>query len=78
MTFLRRQVGDAISTVEMVDPDLDGAMALCAGWRLDGERLGAPNEGYVPVAGQLLRAVLDDPRVGWWFWLDPNASKAVH
>ena len=74
-----RQAGDAISTVGLLDPHpMGGSITLYAGWRVDGEPYGAPNEGYLPVPGQLLRAVVNDPRIAWCFWRDPNTSKTVH
>ena len=38
---------------------------LYAGWQVDGEPQGAPNDGYFPVPAQLLRAV------GATTWLQP-------
>jgi len=69
MAVIGRQAGDTISTAGLFDPDpMSGSVMLYAGWQLDGEPYGAPNEGYVPVPGQLLRAVVNDPRVAYAFW----------
>lgn len=69
MAILGRQAGDAISAVALMDPDpLGGSIALYAGWEVNGEPCGAPNEGYFPVPGQLLRAVVRDPRNAQPFW----------
>ena len=71
-----RQLGDTISTVGLFDPDpTSGSVMLYAGWQVDGECCGAPNEGYVPVPGQLLRAVVNDPPVAYW---PPRRRFAVH
>ena len=79
MGLVDRQVGDAISTVLLSDPHpMGGSITLYAGWRVNGKPYGAPNEGYLPVPGQLLRAVVNDPRNAWYFWRDPNTLKTVH
>jgi hypothetical protein len=58
MALFVRQPGDAISSVGLspVEP-----IVLFAGWQVDGERHGAPHDGYLPVPLQLLRAVVTDP-----------------
>src|SRR5262249_17301169 len=38
----------------------------------------AINEGYVPVPGKLLRAVVNDPGVAYSFWRTPGAPTPVH
>ena len=69
MAIVGRQLGDTISTVGLFDPDpTSGSVMLYAGWQVGGEPCGAPNEGYVPVPGQLLRAVVNDQRVAYTFW----------
>jgi hypothetical protein len=79
MVLLDRQAGDAISTVGLLDPHpMGGSVTLYAGWRVGSEPYGAPNEGHLPVPGQLLRAVVNDPRIAWRFWRDPNTSKTIH
>ena len=51
MALFRRQPGDTISTVG-VDPNRTvGSIMLYAGWQVDGEPQGAPNDGYFPVPG---------------------------
>jgi hypothetical protein len=63
----------------LMDPDpMGGSIALYAGWEVNGEPFGAPNDGYVPVPGQLLRAVVRDPTVAFWFWRSPTGSKSIH
>jgi hypothetical protein len=72
MAIFARLAGDAISTIGLMDPDPQGgSIMLYAGWQVSGEPYGAPNEGYVPVLDQLLRAVVNDPRVAYWFWRNP-------
>ena len=39
---------------------------LYAGWQVDGEPRGAPNDGYLPFPTQLLHAVVNDPAVAAW------------
>jgi hypothetical protein len=79
MAVIARQTGDTISTVGLFDPDpMWGSINLYAGWQVDGEPFGAPNEGYVPVPGQLLRAVVHDPRVAYSFWLTAGAPTPIH
>src|ERR1700730_4572406 len=58
-----RQPGDEISTIGLFDPGPNGgSLTLHAGWQVDGEPYGAPNDGYAPVPVQLLRKVVHDPR----------------
>ena len=69
----RHRPPDTISTVGLFDPDpTSGSVMLYAGWQVDGEYCGAPNEGYVPVPEQLLRAVVNDPTVAYWFGAAPR------
>ena len=79
MAVITRQAGDAISTVGLIDPDPQGgSIMLYAGWQVNGEPYGAPNEGYVPVPGQLLRAVVRDPRGAYPFWWNASAPAVMH
>jgi hypothetical protein len=66
MAICGRQPGDTISTVGLLDPDpMAGSITLYAGWQMDGEPYGAPNDGYLPVPAQLLRAVVFNPEVAY-------------
>ena len=79
MAIFGRQAGDTISTIGLMDPDPQGgSITLYAGWQVNGEPYGAANEGYLPVPDQLLRAVVSDPRVAYWFWRDASASRSIH
>ena len=79
MGVIARQPGDTISTVGLFDFDpTSGSVMLYAGWQVNGEPYGAPNEGYMPVPGQLLRAVVNDPRVAYSFWLPGGAPASIH
>jgi hypothetical protein len=79
MAVIGRQPGDTISTVGLFDPDpTSGSVTLYAGWHVVGEPVGAPNGGYVPVPGQLLRAVVHDPRVAYSFWLTAGSPTPIH
>jgi len=69
MAVIGRQPRDTISTVGLLDPDpMAGSIMLYAGWQIDGQPDGAPNDGYLPVPRQLLRAVVNDPTVAYSFW----------
>jgi hypothetical protein len=79
MAIFKRQPADTISTVGLIDPHpMRGSMTLYAGWQVDGEPIGAPNDGYVPVPWQLLRAVVDDPKVAYSFWHTTRVPKSIH
>ncbi len=79
MGVITRQSGDTISTVALIDPEpMEGSVVLHAGWQVNDEPFGAPNGGYVPVPGQLLRAVVDDPRVAYSFWLTAGPPRSIH
>jgi hypothetical protein len=76
---IARQPEDTISTVALLDPDpMGGSVVLYAGWQVNGEPYGTPNEGYMPVPGQLLRAVVNDPRVAYSFWPPGGAPASIH
>jgi hypothetical protein len=79
MAVIARQPGDTISTVGLFDPDpMSGSVMLYAGWQVDGEAYGAPNDGSVPVPGQLLKAIVDDPRVAYSFWRTAGVPTSFH
>jgi hypothetical protein len=76
---MTRQQGDTISTVALLDPNpMSGSVMLYAGWQVDREPYGAPNDGYVPVPGQLLRAVVGDQRVAYSFWRTAGVPTPIH
>jgi hypothetical protein len=64
MMLLDRQVGDTISTVFLDPQPMGGKINLYAGWRVNDEPYGVSNDGCLPVSAQLLRALMDDPRIG--------------
>ena len=78
--IIARQPGDTISTVALLDPDPMGigSVMLYAGWQLKGEACGAPNNGYMPVPRQLLRAVVHDPAVALSFWATDGAPMRMN
>jgi hypothetical protein len=79
MAIIARLPGDTVSTVGLFDPDpMSGSAMLYAGWQVDGEAYGTPNEGGVPVPGQLLKAIVDDRRVAYSFWRTPGAPTSIH
>jgi hypothetical protein len=77
--IIDRQPGDTTSTVLLIDSNpTQGSIFLNAGWQIGGEPRGAPNQGYVPVPVQLLRAVVNDPRVAYSFWKKGGAPMPLH
>lgn len=78
--IIARQSGDTISTVALLDPDPmgGGSVMLYAGWQLEGEPCGAPNDGYMPVPRQLLSAVVHDPAVAFSFWATDGAPMRMN
>jgi hypothetical protein len=79
MAFFRREAGDAISTIGLMDPDpMGGSVVFYAGWEEGDEPCGAPNEGYIPVPGQLLRAVVRDARAAYPFWWEPTSPALMN
>jgi hypothetical protein len=79
MAIFGRQAGDTVSTVALLNQDrASGSITLYAGWQVNGEPLGAPNDGYVPVPWQLLRAVVNDPKVAYSFWHTAGVPKPIH
>jgi hypothetical protein len=74
-----RQAGDTISTVALLDPSpMGGSIMLYAGWQVEGESHGAPNDGYFPVPVQLLRAAVNDPEVASWLCRPVGPSPTIH
>ena len=79
MAVIGRQPGDKISTISLLDPDpTGGSVMLYAGWQVNGEPHGAPNDGYVPVPMQLLRAVVNDPEVADSLCRPVSAPMSIH
>lgn len=79
MALVDRPPGDTISTVALLDPGpMGGSIMLYAGWEVDGEPYGAPNDGYVPVPVQLLRAVVYDPAVAYSLCRPIAAPTPIH
>jgi hypothetical protein len=73
VVVIGRRPGDKISNIGLFDPNPQGgSVMLYAGWQVDGEPYGAPNDGYMPVPVQLLRAVVHDPELAY------SLSSALH
>ncbi|MCA0013174.1 hypothetical protein LB561_23085 [Mesorhizobium sp. B292B1B] len=69
LILLPREPDDRISTIFLNNPNpREGSVGLYAGWSVNGLRDGAPNNGFVPVPVQFLRAALDDPQTAMWLW----------
>lgn len=63
----------SLAVIGLFDPNpMGGSIMLYAGWQVDGEPDGAPNDGYTPVPVQLLRAVVHDPELAY------SLSSALH
>jgi hypothetical protein len=74
-----RQPGDKISTVGLHDPNpTGGSLMLHAGWRLDGQACGAPNDGYMPMPAQLLRKVVHNPAFAYALSWSVSPPPTVH
>jgi len=74
MVLIPRGVGDAASTVFLANSNRhQGSVGFYAGWTIDGTRCGVPNEGFVPVPLQFLRAASQDPQFAMWIWRPAGA-----
>ena len=79
MALAYRQPGDAVSTVALHDPSpTGGSVMLYAGWQVDGEPRGAPNDGFMPFPTQLLRAVVNDMEYAYSLCRPAAAPMSVH
>ena len=79
MVVFARKPEDQVETVLVWDSNPDnGSIWLSAGWIENGEPLGAPNDGYVPVPMQFLRAALEDPGIAMWIWHPVGTRAFVH
>jgi hypothetical protein len=77
--IIGRQPGDTISTIALFDPNpTGGSIMLYAGWPVDGEPYGAPNDGYMPVPVQLLRGVVYDAAFAYALGWPVGPSPAIH
>jgi hypothetical protein len=75
--LFKRAPGDTIASVGV--SDIKGKFAspptmLFAGWELDGQPYGAPNDGYLPVPTVLLRRLVNDPEFRRAFWIEPSGE----
>jgi len=74
-----RELGDAISTTGPLNQNAtSGSIMLYAGWQVDGEPCGAPNEGFMPVPRQLLATVVYDSTVAFSFWETDDTPKLLN
>jgi hypothetical protein len=75
-----RQPGDKISSVGLFDRSLDGggSLWLYAGWQVDDEPHGAPNDGCMPVPVQLLRAIVNDMGIAYSLSWQVGPPPAIH
>lgn len=77
--LIAREPGDAVRTVFLNNPNPSkGSVGLYAGWTADGVREGAPNDGFVPIPLQFLRAALEDPQIAMWLWRPVGAKVALN
>jgi len=70
LALIPREPADTLSTIFIGNPNPhEGSLQLLAGWCTgDGDREGTPNEGFVPVPLQFLRAACQDPQIAMWIW----------
>jgi hypothetical protein len=79
LALFARQPGDAISMALLLDPSPSaGSLMLNAGWQVDGKPYGAPNDGYLPIPVQLLRAVAYDPAIAASLSRSVGAPPPIH
>ena len=79
MAIFARLPGDTISTIGLGDPRPSwGTIVLYAGWEVDGQPHGAPNNGYMPVPVQLLRGVMINPAVAHALARPVAAPPSIH
>ena len=79
MAIFARLPGETISMAGLLDwsPSV-GSIVLHAGWQIDGKAYGAPNDGYMPVPVQLLRAVVSNPAVAYALACPVGAPATKH
>jgi len=64
-----RERADTVSTLFFNNPSpTNGSVVIYAGWKIGEIREGTPNDGFVPVPMQFVRAVANDPKIGMWMW----------
>jgi hypothetical protein len=79
LALFAREPGDRIDTVILPDPRPDkGSILLQAGWTVDGQHFGAPNDGYMPVPMQFLQHAISDPETAMWIWRPVGRRAFVH
>jgi hypothetical protein len=79
MAIFARLPGDMISTAALLDWDPSaGSIVFNAGWEVDGQSHGAPNDGYFPVPVQLLRAVVNNPAVAYGLARPVKEAPTLH
>src|SRR5262249_5694908 len=75
--LFKRVPGDTIASVGLSDIDgklKGGPIMLYAGWQLNGQPYGAPNDGYLPVPGALLCRLIANPDESEMFWPEPSGE----
>jgi hypothetical protein len=77
--LLPREPGDTISTIFLNNPNpKEGSVGLYAGWSVNGQRDGAPNNGFVPVPMQFLQAASEDAGIAMWLWKPVGVRVALN
>jgi hypothetical protein len=67
MMLFARQPSDMIETLAIEDDSPDrGSIMFLAGWLEQGQPNGVPNDGALPVPAQLVRKLIENPRVLQW------------
>ena len=69
IVLIPREPGDSVSTAHFQNPSpTQGSIALYAGWSVNGTRMGAPNDGFLPVPLQFLSGACENPEMALWVW----------
>ncbi|MBR0818609.1 hypothetical protein [Bradyrhizobium liaoningense] len=70
---------DSSAAVFLNNPDpKEGSVGLYSGWSVNGQRDGAPNDGFVLVPMQILQAASEDPQVAMWLWKPVGVRVALN
>lgn len=79
IVLVPRSSGETISTVFLSNPNVnEGSIGFFAGWKVGDVREGAPNDGFVPVPLQFLKAACKDPQIAMWIWKPAGVQVAIN
>jgi hypothetical protein len=79
MILLARKTQDTPSLVFVSNPKQDeGSVGFYAGHKIGEQRIGVPNEGFIPVPLQFVAGSLDNPETAAWLWRPSNPKLVIH